>query len=109
MRTINAGIFDTPILIEELTLDFDDMGTPIESWAKVYDSPSWGKLEPLQGLVRVEAGKATAHIPVKLTIRTCPEIDTTHRIMIRNRYYDIDSIEDYGRNGFQVLWIKAKH
>jgi len=105
---MNAGQYDTPIEIWEVEYGVDDFGMPVETWSIADNSPRWGRLEPIKGLTRVEVQKVTTTLQDKLTIRRWADLDPTHEIKIDGQMHKIESIEDYKRRGYQVLWIKKK-
>lgn len=105
---MNPGSLDTPVEFYGITIVDDGMGGTSETRAVVSGSPKWGRLDPLKGMTRVEAGKVATTLQNKLTIRRWADLDPAYEIEIGSEVYLIDSIEDYRRGGFQALWIKRK-
>ena len=106
--TLNPGRLDTRCTFYEETAVSDGMGSWIYTWDEILLSPSWCKFEPLKGMEQIEAGKVAAGHNAKITVRRCESITTAAKVDILGERWDITAIDNYGRAGWQKLWIKRK-
>lgn len=65
----------------------DDMGGLADSWATVYQT--WAKVRPLQGNERYQAQQAHAETSIAIEMRYRPEINSSQRIIYRDRVFAI--------------------
>jgi SPP1 family predicted phage head-tail adaptor len=104
---IQPGRLDEIVEIQELTTSTDGMGGTTESWAATEDSPKRAERMPLRGQEMLEVGTLRAKTPVKWRIRRWSSLTSKHRIKHDSRYYKILAIEDYYRQGRDmVVWTE---
>ena len=102
---INPGRLDTKCAFWDEVATIDGMGSTVISWATIAGSPAWCKFEPLRGMEQIEAGKVSAGHNAKIIVRRCEDITTAAKVDVLGERWDVNSIEDYNREGWMRLWI----
>jgi SPP1 family predicted phage head-tail adaptor len=103
--TLNPGSLDTPCIFKEESVVPDGMGGWTTTLATITGSPAWCRFEPLRGMENIEAGKVTAGHHAKITIRRCEDITPAALVDVMGERWNVNAVEDYGRQGWMVLWI----
>lgn len=92
------------ITIQELKLSINENGFEVEEWIDF--RTVWAGISNLNGREYFDAAAVQMENTVKITIRYIPGIDTSMRILFKNKYYNITSIDNIKyRNKF--IEIKA--
>lgn len=105
-KTMNIGKLDQAISIYTITIGQNEYGEPVETQTLCAGAPKWAKMEPLRGLTRVTAQTLTAVIETKFIVRRWADLTPAHRLKHGSDWWNIQSIEDHQRKGYQVLWCK---
>ena len=101
---IRAGRLDQIIEIQVLTTTPDGMGDDVTTWTAVTGAPTRAEYIPLRGQEMIQAGTLQAKTPVKFRIRRWSTLEAgKHRIKHDNKFYKILAVEDYKRQGRDML------
>ncbi len=101
---VNAGELRHRITIRKPSVTQDDIGNEIVSWGDFVKT--WAAAQNLHGSEYFAAAARQAEKTVKFKIRYVRGIDTTMRIVFRDKEYDIKSVDDITYRGI-FLEIKA--
>jgi len=102
----NPGRLDTRCTFYESVAVTDEYGDFVYTWDLIPLAPSWCRFEPLKGMELTEFRKIAANHHAKITVRRCEAITTAAKVDVMGERWDVTSIEDYGRSGWQRLWIE---
>ena len=100
---IRAGKLDQIIEIQELTISVDSMGSETKTWTTPSGAPTRAEYIPLKGIERIEANKTGSVNPAKFRIRRWSPLTVKHQIIHDGGTYRITGIEDYKRNGRDMV------
>ena len=80
------------ITFQKLTTTTNENGFEVEEWLDI--KTVWSKVSNLHGREYFEAAAIQMENTVKFTIRYLTGIDTSMRIIFKERHYDIKSIDN---------------
>ena len=89
---MNPGELRHRITFQRLTTTINENGFEIEEWKDF--TTVWAKASNLHGREYFEAAAIQMENTLKFTIRYLSEIDTSMRIIFKERHYDIKSIDN---------------
>jgi SPP1 family predicted phage head-tail adaptor len=89
---MNPGELRHRITFQKLTTTTNENGFEIEEWTDV--KTVWASITNLHGREYYEAAAVQAEQTVKFTIRYLKDLDTSMRILFRNKQYNITSIDN---------------
>ena len=92
------------ITIQELKLSINENGFEIEEWIDY--KKVWAGVSNLHGREYFDAAAIQMENTVKFTIRYLPGIDTSMRIVFKDKNYNITSIDNI-KYGNRFMEIKA--
>lgn len=92
------------ITIQELKLSINENGFEIEEWIDY--KRVWAGVSNLHGREYFDAAAIQMENTVKFTIRYLPGIDTSMRIVFKEKFYNITSIDNI-KYGNRFMEIKA--
>jgi SPP1 family predicted phage head-tail adaptor len=97
---VNAGVRDRRILLQTRTLTTAASGEEVESWNDV--QPLWARKRDMRAGERWTANQLVAEIETVWGINYFPGWDIirpdTHRLIYRNRVYEIHGLREIGRH-----------
>ena len=89
---VEIGDLRHRITFQKLTTSVNESGFEVETWEDV--RTVWAAASNLHGREYFAAAAVQAESTVKFTIRYLPGIDTTMRILFRNKQYNITAIDN---------------
>lgn len=101
MNVVPIGRLRHRLTIEQPVTTPDGAGGNTETWIVVADV--WGRVEPLSGSERVEAGRLSGRHLHDITIRYRADIERNMRIRLGTRIFHILTLEDIGGRG---RWLR---
>jgi SPP1 family predicted phage head-tail adaptor len=100
---VEIGDLRHRITFQKLTTSVNESGFEVETWEDV--RTVWAAASNLHGREYFAAAAVQAESTVKFTIRYLPGIDTTMRILFRNKQYNITAIDNIK---YQSRFIEIK-
>lgn len=100
---IRAGKLDKIIDIQGLTVTVDTMGSETKVWATATGAPTRAEYIPLKGIERIEANKVGSVNPARFRIRRWSGLTVKHQVVYSGGTFRITGIEDYNRNGRDMV------
>lgn len=104
---MQLGDLDRRILIEQYTTAKDAYGQRVQSWTTYRQV--WAKIAYEGGQEDFEAEQKSVNRIVKFFVRYDSGITEKMRISYGSLYYDINNIEEIGRQKYLVLRCDDKH
>ena len=101
---MNPGDLRHRITFQKLTTTTNENGFEIEEWLDI--KTVWASITNLHGREYYEAAAVQAEQTVKFTIRYLKGLDTSMRILFRDRQYNITAIDNI-RYENRFIEIKA--
>lgn len=101
---MNPGELRHRITFQKLTTSTNENGFEVEEWLDI--KTLWAKVSNLHGREYFEAAAIQMENTLKFTIRYLKDIDTSMRIIFKERHYDIKSIDNI-RYENKYMEIKA--
>jgi SPP1 family predicted phage head-tail adaptor len=92
VRQMEIGDLRHRITFQKLTTSVNESGFEVETWEDI--RTVWAAASNLHGREYFAAAAVQAESTVKFTIRYLPGIDTTMRILFRNKQYNITAIDN---------------
>lgn len=90
---IKFEAMDARALFERLTESADELGSPVDVWARLAEC--WASVQAVPGTEALEIDASTASDKTKITVRWQPKLrDLTprDRVTVRGRVYDIVTV-----------------
>ncbi len=89
---MNPGELRHRITFQKLTTTTNENGFEIEEWTDV--KTVWASITNLHGREYYEAAAVQAENTVKFTVRYIKDLDTSMRILFKDKQYNITSIDN---------------
>ncbi len=102
---MKAGRLDQRVTIERVTIDFDEIGGTIETWAPLV--ATWAAIEPLNGREFFAAATTLAEVTTRIRVRYRPGITSVDRVEHDGRLHNILAIID-PKSGERELVLMCK-
>ncbi|MCD8502943.1 MAG: phage head closure protein [Bacillaceae bacterium] len=93
------------ITLQKLTVSTNSNGFEVATWEEL--KTVWAAVSNLQGREFFAAAAVQAENTVKFIIRYLPEVDTTMRIVFRDKVYNISAIDNIQYKN-KYMEIKAR-
>lgn len=105
---MRAGQLDRLWTLQRKSVTQDASGFEVETWQNM--DQVWGSFEPIRGQERWAAAQVVATDPVRVRIRYYPGLTPLDAIYDTEEEvrYDVHSVEDYRRDGEQVLTVSRR-
>ena len=101
---MNPGELRHRITFQKLTTTTNENGFEIEEWTDV--KTVWASITNLHGREYYEAAAVQAENTVKFTVRYIKDLDTSMRILFKDKEYNITSIDNIKYEN-KLMEIKA--
>lgn len=98
---MRAGELDSKIVIQEKNVSRDDFGAEIITWG-IFASV-WAGVKYNVGKKPLVDGQPLASVPIQFRIRYIDGVKTEMRISFGGNFYDITSINQFGRREILVI------
>lgn len=100
--TLEAGLLRHVINIQQQIQTRDNFGGVEVSWVDKFPK-TYARYEPLSGKELFANGQMQSQVTTRFTIRYRPGVDTSQRIVFRNRIYNIHAVVEDNVSGME--WI----
>ena len=91
---MRAGTLRHKVAIEQRSVTTDTYGGEVVTWLPF--TTAWADIQPLSGREMIAAQAVQSEITSKVIMRYIPGVLPSMRVVFEGRYYDIQSVIDWG-------------